>query len=109
MDLDLHLRNVLVRLPFTFEELSVKEFREKFGQPELIPIARIDEKPLTSNVPARAVVPLYLGKKSSRIYLGRRTRPNSQRLWRGVLPRHGAASGQELQYSSGQASARGFF
>ena len=60
---------MLVRLPSTFEELSVEEFREKFGQPELIPIARIDEKPLTPNVPARAVVPLYLGKKAQEFTL----------------------------------------
>ncbi|KAH6632976.1 kinase-like domain-containing protein [Boeremia exigua] len=62
--LDLHLRNVLVRLPSTFEGLSVEEFREKFGKPDMVPIARVDEKPLTPNVPAQAVVPLYLGKKA---------------------------------------------
>jgi serine/threonine-protein kinase SRPK3 len=54
----------LVRLPSTFEELSIEEFREKFGEPDMVPIARVDEKPLTPNVPARAVVPLYLGKKA---------------------------------------------
>lgn len=69
MDLDLHLRNVLVRLPSTFEELSVEEFREKFGEPELIPIARADEKPVTPNVPVRAVVLLYLGKKAQEFTL----------------------------------------
>ncbi|KAF1846305.1 kinase-like protein [Cucurbitaria berberidis CBS 394.84] len=61
---DLHLRNVLVKLPSTFDELSVQEFREKFGEPDTVPITRVDEKPLTSNVPAQAVVPLYLGKKA---------------------------------------------
>jgi serine/threonine-protein kinase SRPK3 len=69
VSLDLHLRNVLVRLPSTFEELSVEEFREKFGEPEMVPIARVDEKPLTPNVPARAVVPLFLGKKAQEFTL----------------------------------------
>lgn len=69
MSLDIHLRNVLVRLPSTFEELSVEEFREKFGEPDMTPIARVDGKPLTPNVPAQAVVPLYLGKKAQEFSL----------------------------------------
>jgi serine/threonine-protein kinase SRPK3 len=60
---------VLVRLPSTFEELSVEEFREKFGEPEMVPIARVDEKPLILNVPARAAVPLYLGKTAQEFTL----------------------------------------
>ncbi|KAF2996647.1 hypothetical protein E8E13_003375 [Curvularia kusanoi] len=60
----IHLRNALVRLPTTLEELSVEELRAKFGEPEMIPIARVDGKPLTLNVPAQAVLPLYLGKKA---------------------------------------------
>ncbi|KAH7390771.1 hypothetical protein DE146DRAFT_634637 [Phaeosphaeria sp. MPI-PUGE-AT-0046c] len=61
---DIHLRNVLVKLPATFEELSIEEFREKFGEPDMVPITRIDEQPLAPNVPTQAVVPLYLGKKA---------------------------------------------
>lgn len=60
---------MLVSLPPTFEELSVEEFRENYGEPDTIPIARVDEKPLTPNVPARAVVPLYLGKKAQEFTL----------------------------------------
>ncbi|KAJ8106856.1 hypothetical protein OPT61_g9265 [Boeremia exigua] len=66
---DLHLRNVLVRLPSTFDELSVEQFREKFGEPDTVPVARVDEKPLTPNAPAQAVVPLYLGKKAQEFTL----------------------------------------
>ena len=55
---------MLVKLPSTFDELSVREFREKYGEPDTVPITRVDEKPLTPNVPAQAVVPLYLGKKA---------------------------------------------
>jgi serine/threonine protein kinase len=60
---------VLLELPSTFDELSVGEFREKFGEPETVPISRVDEKLLTPNVPAQAVVPLYLGKKAQEFTL----------------------------------------
>lgn len=53
-----------MKLPSTFDELSISDFREKFGEPEMVPVSRVDEKPLTSNVPTHAVVPLYLGKKA---------------------------------------------
>ncbi|KAJ4419498.1 hypothetical protein N0V82_004943 [Gnomoniopsis sp. IMI 355080] len=61
---DIHLRNVLVKLPSTFDKLSVSEFREEYDEPETVPIARVDEKPLTPNVPPYAVLPLYLGKEA---------------------------------------------
>ncbi|KAL2273543.1 hypothetical protein FJTKL_04445 [Diaporthe vaccinii] len=61
---DIHLRNVLVKLPSTFDELSIPGFREKSGEAETVPISRVDDKPLTPNVPTNAVFPLYLGKKA---------------------------------------------
>ncbi|KAF2872815.1 kinase-like domain-containing protein [Massariosphaeria phaeospora] len=66
---DIHLRNVLVELPSTFDELSVQEFRGKYGEPDTVPITRVDGQPLTLNVPAQAVVPLYLGKKAQEFTL----------------------------------------
>lgn len=60
---------MLVKLPSTFDELSIQEFREKYGEPETVPISRLDDKPLTSNVPAYAVEPLYLGKKAQEFTL----------------------------------------
>ncbi|KAH9878067.1 hypothetical protein J1614_003284 [Plenodomus biglobosus] len=66
---DLHLRNALVKLPSTFDELSIPEFREKFGEPDTVPITRVDGKPLAPNVPAQAVLPLYLGKVSQKFTL----------------------------------------
>jgi serine/threonine protein kinase len=62
LDVDLHLGNVLFSFPSTFDQLSVEEFREKFGKPDAVPVSRIDGKPLTPSVPAEAIVPLYLGK-----------------------------------------------
>jgi len=35
----------------------------------MVPIARVDGKPLTPNVPAQAIVPLYLGKKAQEFTL----------------------------------------
>lgn len=66
---DLHLGNVLVKLLSTFDELSIHEFKKNFGEPDTVPVARVDEKPLTSNVPAKAVVPLYLGKRAKHFIL----------------------------------------
>ncbi|RDL32412.1 Serine kinase spk-1 [Venustampulla echinocandica] len=66
---DIHLRNVLVKFPSTFDELSIDQFREKFGEPELIPISRVDRKPLPPNIPSQAVLPLYLGKKAQEFTL----------------------------------------
>lgn len=54
---------MLVKLPSTFDGLSIAQFKEKFGEPETVPISRVDGKPLPPNVPAQAAVPLYLGKK----------------------------------------------
>ncbi|KAJ5354593.1 hypothetical protein N7541_005637 [Penicillium brevicompactum] len=56
------MRSILVKLLLNFDELSIKQFYEKFGEPETIPITRCDGKPLSPNAPARAVVPLFLGK-----------------------------------------------
>ncbi|KAI8934778.1 hypothetical protein NX059_008465 [Plenodomus lindquistii] len=66
---DIHLRNVLVKFPSTFDALSIPEFRKQFGEPDTVPITRVDGKPLSSNVPAQAVVPLYLGKKAQEFIL----------------------------------------
>lgn len=58
-----------MKLPSTFDELSIPDFRKKFGEPETVPISRVDDKPLTSNVPAYAVEHLYLGKKAKEFTL----------------------------------------
>ncbi|KAJ5165126.1 uncharacterized protein N7500_006956 [Penicillium coprophilum] len=59
---DIHLNNILVKPPSTFDELSIAQFYEMFGGPETVPITRHDRGPLPPNVPAKAVVPLFLGK-----------------------------------------------
>ncbi|KAK2048683.1 kinase-like protein [Colletotrichum somersetense] len=61
---DMHIRNVLVKLPSTFDELSIDQFRKKLGEPETVPISRTDGRLLPPNIPPCAVVPLYLGEKA---------------------------------------------
>ncbi|KAK1586094.1 LOW QUALITY PROTEIN: kinase-like domain-containing protein [Colletotrichum navitas] len=46
-----------------FNQLSIDQFRNEFGEPETVPISRLDGSPLPPNIPPRAVVPLYLGEK----------------------------------------------
>ena len=58
---DIHLRNILVKLPSSFNHLSLKQFYEKYGEPETVPITLKDGKPLPPNAPPEAVIPLYLG------------------------------------------------
>ncbi|KAG6012688.1 hypothetical protein E4U54_007358 [Claviceps lovelessii] len=52
---DLHLGNVLIRLPFTLNHLSIDQFREEYGEPDTEPVTRRDGKPLTPHVPSKAV------------------------------------------------------
>lgn len=68
-NIDIHLRNALVRLPAGFDDLSVDQFRDKFGEPETVPVRRVDGAPLPASVPPEAVLPLYLGKKAQEFTL----------------------------------------
>lgn len=46
--------------PSTLDNLSIAQFRQKWREPQTIPITRVDEKPLPPNVPPEAVWPLSL-------------------------------------------------
>lgn len=59
---DIHLNNILFKLPSSFDELSISQFYEKFGEPETVPLIRCDGEPLPPNAPTKAVVPLFIGK-----------------------------------------------
>ncbi|WEW55298.1 hypothetical protein PRK78_000727 [Emydomyces testavorans] len=59
---DIHLRNILAKLPSSFDGLSVEQFYEKYGKPETVLISRCDGGTLPPNIPAQAVLPLNLGK-----------------------------------------------
>ncbi|GAB0142726.1 hypothetical protein EsHS_00003266 [Epichloe bromicola] len=66
---DIHLRNVLVKPPATFDELSVEQLREEYGDPETVPVMRRDGKRLPPGVPSEAVVPLCMGKDAKEFVL----------------------------------------
>ncbi|PYH42487.1 kinase-like protein, partial [Aspergillus saccharolyticus JOP 1030-1] len=52
---DIHLRNVLVRVPSNFDKLSVEQTYEEYGEPQTVSVARCDGMPLPLNIPAKAV------------------------------------------------------
>ncbi|OOF95540.1 hypothetical protein ASPCADRAFT_170258 [Aspergillus carbonarius ITEM 5010] len=58
---DIHLRNILTKLPSSFDNLSVEKFYLEYGKPETYPVKQRNGDPLPSNVPVKAVSPLYLG------------------------------------------------
>lgn len=63
--LGVHLRNVLVRLPSSFDQLSIEQLYKEYGEPETAAITKRDNRPLAPNVPVNAVMPLYLGKDAN--------------------------------------------
>jgi len=66
---DMHLQKILIKLPSTFDNLSVQEFRAKFGKPETVPINRNDGRKLTPSVPSEAVLSLDLSKRTEEFTL----------------------------------------
>ncbi|KJF61409.1 CMGC/SRPK protein kinase [Coccidioides immitis RS] len=66
---DIHLRNVLVKLPSSFDQLPIEQLYETYGKPQAVPVTRCDGKPLPPNVPATAVIPHHLGKDAEEFSL----------------------------------------
>ncbi|KAK6831608.1 hypothetical protein RU639_002859 [Aspergillus parasiticus] len=66
---DIHLGNILVKLPSSLNHLSIKQLYEEYGHPETVPITHRDGNPLPPNIPAKAVLPLYLGKDAEEFSL----------------------------------------
>ncbi|GAQ35826.1 hypothetical protein AtubIFM56815_002976 [Aspergillus tubingensis] len=61
---DIHLRNILVKLPASFDSLSTEKFYEQYGNPETVSITQRNGGSLPPHIPPKAVLPLYLGKKA---------------------------------------------
>ncbi|PYI04456.1 kinase domain protein [Aspergillus sclerotiicarbonarius CBS 121057] len=59
---DIHLRNILVKLPSDFNHLSVEQLYKEYSKPETVSVTKRNRKQLPPNVPSKAVIPLYLGK-----------------------------------------------
>ncbi|ODA76901.1 hypothetical protein RJ55_07417 [Drechmeria coniospora] len=66
---DLHLGNVLLRLPRQMAEMSDEQIYSTFGEPRLEPVVRYDKKQLAPHVPSSGVLPIILGKPSEEITL----------------------------------------
>ncbi|KAJ5180238.1 hypothetical protein N7492_003448 [Penicillium capsulatum] len=66
---DIHLSNILVKLPSSFDGLSIEQLYKTYGEPETVPVTRCDEKPLPPNASTKAVVPLFLGKSAEKFCL----------------------------------------
>lgn len=66
---DIHLRNALVKLPSSFDQFSIEELYEEYGEPETFVITESNKRPLPANIPAKAVLPLYLGKDAEEFSL----------------------------------------
>ncbi|RMD39203.1 hypothetical protein DV735_g5927, partial [Chaetothyriales sp. CBS 134920] len=68
---DLHLGNLLLQMPSSFNDLSIEQFYAKFGAPALQPIVRLDGKPTSSvsGVPSHVVPPVRLAIPSNEITL----------------------------------------
>lgn len=60
---------MLVKLPSNLDNLSIKQFYDRYGNPEAIPVTERNGKPLPPNVPEKAVLPLYLGKDAEEFSL----------------------------------------
>ncbi|KAF5550957.1 SRPK2 bound unphosphorylated [Fusarium mexicanum] len=68
---DLHLGNLLLRLPASLNNLTIDQLYAKFSAPVLEPIVRLDGsiEPLPTGVPSHAVLPVWLGLPSDDISL----------------------------------------
>ncbi|KZF24079.1 kinase-like protein [Xylona heveae TC161] len=66
---DLHLGNILLRLPASIQRLSPAQFYEKYGQPSHEPVVRFDNQTLPQGVPTHGIMPVWLGDGSENISL----------------------------------------
>ncbi|KAL9100955.1 MAG: hypothetical protein Q9163_003740 [Psora crenata] len=66
---DLHLGNVLLRLPSSISQLSDEQLYEHYGQPELEPVARFDGKELAKGIPSGGVIPVRFVGRNEQVKL----------------------------------------
>ncbi|KAF7712438.1 Protein kinase domain-containing protein [Penicillium ucsense] len=66
---DLHLRNILLKVPPELQELTIEQLYNKYRPPELEPVIRLDGNPLPPGVPTHGVQYIWLGKRSEDIML----------------------------------------
>ncbi|UNI22323.1 hypothetical protein JDV02_008222 [Purpureocillium takamizusanense] len=69
---DLHLGNLLLQLPASLNNLSIRQLYAGYGEPEQEPVVRLDTQAASTEpgVPSYAVPPVWLGIESKEIILG---------------------------------------
>ncbi|KAK2758249.1 hypothetical protein FQN54_004094 [Arachnomyces sp. PD_36] len=70
---DLHLGNILLRLPKDIDSLSPDQFYEQYDHPNPEPVVRLDSQPLPTGVPTHGIMPVWLGKASELVSLSEAT------------------------------------
>lgn len=65
--LDIHPGNVLLRLPSTFDQLSIHDLYRTYGEPRSEETVRYDKKEIPSNIPSHGILPVWLGKRAKLI------------------------------------------
>ncbi|PWY71751.1 kinase-like protein [Aspergillus heteromorphus CBS 117.55] len=66
---NLHLGNILLRLPPSLQHMTPNQLYKRAGKPEKEPVIRCDGAPLDPGVPSELIVPLWLGLGSDEITL----------------------------------------
>lgn len=66
---DLHLGNILLKVPPSFDRLSPEQLYEEYGAPELEPVIHLDGNPLPPGVPSHGIAPIWLREASEKIML----------------------------------------
>ncbi|KAK1146014.1 hypothetical protein N8T08_003662 [Aspergillus melleus] len=57
---DLHLGNILLKMPPDFDQLSVERLYKDYRAPELDPVIHLDGKPLPPGVPSHGIAPILV-------------------------------------------------
>ncbi|KAK2784966.1 hypothetical protein FQN52_008790 [Onygenales sp. PD_12] len=66
---DLHLANILLRLPLDMQEMTLEQLRARTSEPVKERVVREGGDPLDPGVPSEVVVPVWLGLGSNEISL----------------------------------------
>lgn len=66
---DLHLGNILFKVPHNFDQITLEQLFEKYGAPELDPVVHLDGNPLPPGVPSHGIASVWLGEPCEKITL----------------------------------------
>ncbi|CEO58553.1 Putative Complex: human SRPK2 bound unphosphorylated (Precursor) [Penicillium brasilianum] len=66
---DLHLGNILFKVPHNFDQITLEQLYEKYGTPELDPVVHLDGNPLPPGVPSHGIASVWLGEPIEKITL----------------------------------------